>query len=174
MEKTDLVHDMIMSDFFSKGFTYTFDHEVVKYIREEDICDPDSWFQTDEGTTYPLGYDLTEAMNYIRDTYVTPLFGENKSGYSYIWNHNEKTVQVWHNDLREGPNLFFLYYMTDVYNGGEIRFRVNGKETGHVQPRVGLLVMGSQELHVEHKAEPTNETRILSNYGFYVDMQRTS
>lgn len=170
MEKTDQMHNMIMEDFFTKGFTYTFDYELVTHIREEDLRDPESWFQTDEGTMYPLGYDLSAAMDYLQHKYVTPLFGKNEKGYNYIWNHNEKTVQVWHNDLREGPNLFFLYYLNDVYSGGEIRFRVDGVETGQVQPRTGLLVMGSQEAHVEHKAEPTDETRILSNFGFYVNM----
>jgi hypothetical protein len=164
---------MIMDDFFTKGFTYTFDHDLIKHIREEDLCDPESWFQSDEGPKYPLDYDLSAVMEYLQETYVTPLFGESEKGYSYIWSRNEKSAQEWHNDLIEGPNLFFLYYLNDVYVDGEIRFRINGVETGRLQPRLGLLVMGSQESHVEHKAEPTTETRILSNFAFYVNMPRT-
>jgi hypothetical protein len=159
---------MIMSDFIEKGFTHTFDYEILKHIREEDLRNPNEWLCDDHGMRYPSRFDLTNAMDYIRNKYVYPLFGENEKGYNDIWNHSEPTVLVWHNDLKEGPNLFFLYYLTDVYKGGEIRFRVNGKETGHVQPRVGLLVMGSHESHVEHKVEPTLEDRIVSNYGFYV------
>lgn len=173
MVKTGQMHKMIMDDFFTKGFTYTFDHDLIKYIREEDLCNPHLWFRTDEGTMYPLGYDLSAAMDYVQEKYVTPIFGENQSGYNYIWNNIEKAVQVWHNDLVEGSNIVFLYYLTDVYIGGEIRFRVNGEETGSIQPRTGLLVMASQEAHVEHKVEPTDEVRILSNYGFYVNLSRT-
>ena len=163
---------MILHDFLTRGFTYTFDHELVKHILAKDLHDPDSWIETDDGIAVPPEYDLTDSMLYIKNKYVSPIFGESKNGYNSIWNKNESTVQVWHNDLREGPNLFFLYYMTNVYKGGEIRFRVNGIETGCVQPRVGLLVMGSQESHIEHKAEPTNEARVLSNYGFYVNIPR--
>lgn len=168
MAKIDQMHEMNLDEFFTNGFTYTFDYDVIKYIREEDLRDPDSWFQSDEGLKYPLNYDLSAVMDYLQEKYVTPFFGKSEKGYNYIWSNNEKSAQEWHNDLIEGPNLFFLYYLNDVYTDGEIRFRVNGVETGNLQPRLGLLVMGSQESHVEHKAEPSTETRIVSNYAFYV------
>ena len=75
----------------------------------------------------------------------------------------------WHNDLVEGCNLFFMYYLSDVTNGGELMFRVNNTPTGIIQPKKDLLVMASQEEHVEHKVNFTDQTRIACNFGFNVE-----
>ena len=65
----------------------------------------------------------------------------------------------WHNDLVEGCNLFFMFYLTDVTEGGELMFRVNNNATGIIQPKRDLLVMASQEAHVEHKVNFTEPNK---------------
>lgn len=156
---------MNMSDFFIQGFTSTTDYVIMDLIGK--LPPLEEWILGDQDhATYPIGVDLNPAMEYIAKTYVEPFFPNYTKGYQYIWNKSESKTMVWHNDLVEGYNLFFLYYMNDVTDGGEIQFRVNGIETGMIQPRKHLLVMASQELHVEHKVNYTPQPRIVSNYGF--------
>lgn len=155
---------MNFTDFLIKGFTYTFDEEISSLIGK--LPPLDQWPRDVDGAEFPVGVDLQPAMDYIDQTYVSMFFTGSTQGYSYIWNKTESKTMEWHNDLIEGSRVFFLHYMTDVTDGGEICFRVNGVETGCLQPKQHLLVMGSQELHVEHKANYTPQVRIVSNYGF--------
>ena len=62
-----------------------------------------------------------------------------------------------------------MYYLSDVTKGGELMFRVDKTLTGIIQPKKDLLVMASQEAHVEHKVNFTNQTRIACNFGFNVE-----
>lgn len=161
---------MILSDLVEKGYTYTFDNDLFAHIKV-DLLNLDSWVQHPSGIQYPKDQDLNPAMDYLASKYVYPIFGENKRGYKALWNKSEASSMEWHNDLKEGPNLFFLYYLNDIQKGGEIRFRIYGIESGFMQAKKGLLVMGSQESHVEHKVEFTEETRIVANFGFYVSQK---
>lgn len=155
---------MDFTDFLIKGFTYTFDAEVANLIG--DLPPLDQWVPDVHGAEFPDKINLDPAMDYIGQTYVSQFFPNYTKGYRYIWNKTESKTMEWHNDLIEGPKVFFLHYMTDVTDGGEICFRVNGIETGCLQPKKHLLIMASQELHVEHKANYTPQARIVSNYGF--------
>lgn len=152
------------NDFLIKGFTYTYDYAIMDYIGN--LPPVDKWQKEDFGLEFPPEVDLDPAMDYIGQTYVSQFFPNFTKGYRYIWNKTEDKTMEWHNDLVEGCKLFFLYYMTDITEGGEVCFRVNQIETGSLQPKKHMLVMASQELHVEHKANYTPQTRIVSNYGF--------
>lgn len=148
-----------------KGFTYTYDYDIIDLIGK--LPPTSEWLKDDEyDVEYPANISLSSAMDYIGAKYVSQYFPNYSKGYNYLWNKTESATQVWHNDLVEGCKVFFLYYLTDVTEGGEICFRVNGVETGSLQPRKHMLVMGSQESHVEHKVNYTPQTRIVSNYGF--------
>lgn len=157
-------HRLDFTDFIMNGFTYTFDNQIESLIG--DLPPIDLWETDFEGVQHPPGVDLNPAMDYIGETYVSEFFPKYTTGYKLLWNKSDSYTMDWHNDLVEGCNLFFLYYLTDVTEGGELCFRVNGVETGCIQPRKNMLVMGSQESHVEHKVNYTPQTRIVSNYGF--------
>ena len=116
----------------------------------------------------PKGFDLRLAQNYINNKYVAPVFGGAVFGYSNIWSGTDSNSKEWHNDLIEGCNLFFMYYLSDITEGGELCFRVNGKETGSIQPKKDMLVMGSQERYVEHKVNDCNQERIVCNFGYNI------
>lgn len=159
------VQTLNFEEYQIKGFTYTYDYNIIDLIGK--LPPLDEWKIDEEfSVQYPENVNLSAAMDYIAKMYVEPFFPRYTKGYSSIWNKSETQTMEWHNDLVEGCKVFFLYYLTDVTEGGEICFRVNGKETGYVQPKKHLLVMGSQELYVEHKANYTPQTRIVSNYGF--------
>jgi hypothetical protein len=156
---------MDLTDFQIKGFTYTFDYDIIDLIGE--LPPIDEWEIDDEyDVQYPENVDLAPAMDYISAKYMSEYFPNHTAGYKYLWCRTESSTMLWHNDLIEGCKVFFLYYLTDVTEGGEICFRVNKTETGFLQPRKHMLVMASQESHVEHKVNYTPEMRIVSNYGF--------
>lgn len=151
-------------DYQLKGFTYTYDYDIMNLIGN--LPPLEEWSIDEYGVQFPENINLDAAMDYIGKVYVSQFFPSYTHGYRYLWNKTENQTMEWHNDLVEGCKVFFLYYMTDVTEGGEICFRVEGKETGSLQPKKHMLVMGSQESHVEHKANYTPQTRIVSNYGF--------
>lgn len=134
----------------------------------------DPYFFTTE-ITNKINQALDETANLIADRIVSKIDPHNTQGYKYIWNGTELSICRWHNDLKEGPNLFFLLYLTDMDPdcGGEIEFRsTHTKEvTGSILPKKYDVVIGSQELDWEHqvgvfKCGPME--RITCNFGFYV------
>lgn len=155
---------MDINSYLINGFTHTYDKEIANLIGE--LPPLNEWKTESCGVNYPENIDLNPAMDYIAEKYVKAFFTNYEKGYKRIWNKPENKSMEWHNDLIEGYNLFFLYYLNDVYKDGEICFRVNGKETNKIQPRRHLLVMGSQASNVEHKVNYTSEDRMVVNFGF--------
>jgi len=159
-----LVPELLMS-----GYKIFNDKEILHLL--SDVPHISSWTANLDSSgvyTPPEKIDLGPVHDYIKDNYVDKYFNNSTKGYNNIWSSTETDSLEWHNDLVEGPNLFFMYYLNDVINNGEICFRVNGEETGKIKPKRGLLLMGSQELYVEHKVNYTNENRAVCNFGFYV------
>lgn len=148
------------------GYTYTYDETVESLIGE--LPPLDLWQSDQEGVQFPKNVNLSKAHDYIYETYVQDNFIICDFGYSNIWNNTDIPSTVWHNDLPEGSNIFFMYYLNDVSNGGELCFQMDGLETGCIQPKKHLLVLGSQEEHVRHKVNLTKETRIVCNFGFKI------
>jgi hypothetical protein len=159
---------MNFTDFFVKGYTQTYDYEILDLIGK--LPDLSEWNYCKEElvTRSPKNINLKNCFPYISKNYVEKITQKYEIGYSYIWEGVHESSNVWHNDLIEGYNLFFMYYLTDVNCGGEICFRMNGEETGCIQPKKGLLVMGSQEKHVEHRVNFTEDIRIACNFGFKI------
>lgn len=156
-----------LSDYHMDGFTYGYDYNIIELIG--DLPPLSEWVDECHGIRYPENIDLSLSMDYIASTYLSPMLGDKfDKVYDYIWDKSEPQTMLWHNDLIEGANVFFLYYLTDVTQGGEICFRVNGGNEKCLQPKRGLLVMGSQAEHIEHKANFTQDLRITSNYGFNI------
>ena len=96
--------------------------------------------------------------------------------YSYIWNGTSSGSDVWHNDLIEGANVFFLLYFTDMElgSGGEIMFRnmeENKRVTCFHLPKKYDLILGSQDLKFQHRVEDFRKPsmqRITLNFGFNI------
>tara|TARA_R110002073_G_scaffold276057_1_gene439910 strand:- start:300 stop:794 length:495 start_codon:yes stop_codon:yes gene_type:complete len=160
---------LLVPELLISGYKIFNDKEILYLI--SDVPPISSWtIKPDTSGTYTPAekINLEPAHDYIKDNYVDKYFNNSTKGYNNIWNSTEESSMLWHNDLVEGPNLFFMYYLNDVINNGEICFRINGEETGKIKPKKGLLLMGSQELYVEHKVNHTDETRVVCNFGFYV------
>jgi hypothetical protein len=155
-----------ISEFFVNGYSSTIDTKIYSLIDVE--LDVLNWPIDEHKIRSPEYADLSNAHHYIAEKYIKPIAKKYEIGYNSIWEGVETAVG-WHNDLIENENnVFFMYYLTDIKNNGELCFRMNGVETGKIQPKKYVLVMGSQELNVQHKVIPTDEIRIACNFGFKV------
>jgi len=179
------MHKMNPADLYITGYTYTFDETICELILPhlENVSWVERWDKEDrdpndyESTDLPEPYtdDLKQAMQdaqeYLGKTYVSLVDDTYTKGYRNIWKRSANTVMRWHNDLPEGYNLFFLCYLSDVNQGGEICFRSYGQETGCLQPRKGMIVMASQLEYIQHKVNPNppTETRMVTNFGFNLE-----
>lgn len=157
---------MNIDDFIINGFTYKEDHEIINMIGKLPKLSDWVYCKKESEVRYPENVSLQKAQSYIFEKYIMPFSSKYDKSYFYIWEGIATTI--WHNDLGEGCNLTFLYYLNDVRDGGEICFRVNKKETGYIKPKKGLLVMLSQDSRVEHKVNPTKEVRMVCNFGYNI------
>lgn len=171
--------DNLINDLFIKGFHKTNSKEMFVFL--EELLPKLDWIQNhDEDYRYITPTTVSEealskTMKLLHDKYVSPISSEVEYGYSSIWNGAEKTTCEWHNDLIEGPNLFFLLYLNDIKPGcgGDISFRdAHTKEvTGSVIPKKYDIVIGSQNLKWDHKVGTLKcgpMDRFVANFGFKV------
>ncbi len=171
----------ILGDLNTKGHHKIQDKSFFVYL--EKALENVIWDKPEEDDPYFFTTEITdeisEALNktadMIGERIVSLIDKDHVQGYKFIWNGTELSICRWHNDLKEGPNLFFLLYLTDMNAecGGEIEFRsTHTKEvTGSILPQKYDLIIGSQELDWEHqvgvfKCGPME--RITCNFGYYV------
>jgi len=158
---------MDMSEYIIKGFTHTFDPYIEELIGE--LPPMEEWKGESYGGKYPEGVDLLPAQEYILEKYVKPNFRNPELGYRAVWTGIDRKTVPWHNDLPEGPNIFFMYYLTDITEGGELCFKVRDEVTGCIQPKRHMLLLGSQEPHIMHKVNLTDQIRTVCNFGYIVE-----
>ena len=174
------MYEDIIADLIIKGHYHTNNEDDFAFLAP--AIDNIKWTQ-DKELNYRYIYNdeniedaLSKTMKYLGDKYVTLIDKNFKLGCKSIWNGTEISNCEWHNDLIEGPNLFFLMYYTNMEKncGGEIEFRkAETKEvTGSILPKRHDVVIGSQKLSWEHRVAPfkcKNMERITANFGFYVN-----
>ena len=171
---------MNIEDFFTKGFTYTNDSEVFKPI--ESVFDHIVWYKNPakQDVLYTeknkhLQQALDSTMNLLGEKYVSMLSPKFSTGYCDMWNGVDDGTDKWHNDGREGPNLFFILYFNSMNEsiGGGIGFRETQtkKQTGFIWPQKYDVLMGSQRPQYEHLVEHLNKPieRTVANFGFSVE-----
>lgn len=156
------------TDFYEKGFQI---FDGSKYLEYIDIHSIEWEYEGGINNDYhpKNNKDFYETILYhihmdISETFVPEPHGVNKRR---LWRGVNKDATVWHNDLREGPNCFFLLYFSDMrqYNEGAVWFR-NGEKEWRIVPYPGLLVAVNCEKQFEHKAESTNKERIIASFAF--------
>jgi hypothetical protein len=161
---------MNITDIFTKGFTCTEDpipYDILSPLIGVSSTVSYSELKMLKETKEVIAlYD--EVQQYLGDTYVSQLSDNYTKGYRSMWNHTESTTKTWHNDFKEGYNIFFMCYFNTPDSGGELKFRAEGVETGVIKPRPKLLVLGSQELVYEHKVMPHTGDRWAFNSGFSI------
>lgn len=171
--------DELLYSLIANGHYHTNHKEVFKFL--EPIIPSIKWLQDEEinHKCAEPSSDINEALNKTAEIlykkYLSYIDQSAKVGYTFIWNGTEDSVCKWHNDLKEGPNICFLLYLTDVSEqcGGkiEIRKKDTKKVTGSITPKKYDIVMFSQESDWEHRVSPFlcgPMERITINIGFCV------
>jgi hypothetical protein len=149
----------------------------IKWLNEGDDCKSYSicWNYHLNG----MRNKIKKTADLLYETYLSKYdncYENKKLIYSYIWNGACDGSSSWHNDLKEGANVFFLLYFTDMEQGvgGEIMFRnmtQNKKVTCYHLPKKYDLILGSQDLNFQHRVEDfrkPNVQRITMNFGFNI------
>lgn len=113
----------------------------------------------------------TDKESHIGNKYLLNIFGEWKlieSGYSEKISKDDYITE-WHNDSNFGMNITFLYYLDEMSSeiGGSISVR-NGITEEEIFPKPGMLLMLSQQKHVEHKVGFTSAQRRVFNFDYLV------
>jgi hypothetical protein len=109
--------------------------------------------------------NLDNAIKSINEKLVTIL---NKSfqsvdvGKTELWKGTEPTSCDWHNDLREGWNLFALVYFNDMNEetGGSISFKNAQEEVFTVYPKYGTCIFVNMMPWYYHKVEQVKNSNI--------------
>jgi len=151
----------MIDNFFTHGFVTFEDRSIEKMIPQYDMPQSNSFSMID--------VNLNDMSSYVGSSYIAPYF-PGYSDYTYsMFVGSEHSTMEWHNDLVEGYNTFFLYYLTTVDHGGELMIQCNDSVVGCVQPKKHLLVMLSQASHVKHRVNPTDQVRVAINLAYKVD-----
>jgi len=146
------------------------------------------WIKSKDNKNYKIAWNyhlnfmkrkIKKTASLLHETYLSKYDNSVESKkliYSYLWNGTSSGSDVWHNDLIEGANVFFLLYFTDMQlgSGGEIMFRnmeQNKRVTCFHLPKKYDLILGSQDLKFQHRVEnfrKPNMERITLNFGFNI------
>jgi len=102
---------------------------------------------------------------YIAKNIVEPYFKDYTIEKRRIWEGVNNDATVWHNDLREGPNCFFLLYHSNMKDDGAIYFKTKNSEV-KIYPTEGMLIGVNCKNNFLHRAEKSKNKRIVSSYFF--------
>ena len=161
--------DIQFTDFYTKGFQV---FDGTKYSQQIDISNVNWEYEGGVGNDYHPSNNL-DFLNFslctVHYQIALDIVESNVKEYTIdkrrIWEGVNPNAAEWHNDLREGPNCFFLLYHSNMLSDGLIHFRTNGQEWSLV-PVNGLLVSVNCDLKFEHRAEPSKKQRVISAYCF--------
>jgi len=171
---------MNLIDLYTKGFCCFNNSSVFEPL--ESIIDQIIWYANPDKKTVMytekneiLQNALDDTLIMLSNQYVKNISPVYSAGYTDMWNGVDDGTDKWHNDGREGPNLFFILYFNSMDKdiGGGIGFRETQcqKETGFIWPKKYDILIGSQRPQYQHKVEPLHKPveRIVANFGFYVE-----
>lgn len=157
-------------DFFNKGFQI---FDGSKYANQID-CSKIEWiYEGGVNNDYHPSNNVEEINSFLLSIHYQIAMDilEGRVDYTVekrrLWEGVNKDATVWHNDLKEGPNCFFLLYHSDMMHDGFVHFR-NRTQEFTVTPKKGLLVAVNCDTKFEHKATPSKQTRIISSYYFNI------
>src|SRR5210317_1002697 len=123
-----------------------------------------------QNATPLLEAGLTNIHYAIAKKYVEPCFSEYEMLGHKMWEGVDEYSTFYHNDLVEGPNMFFLLYFSDMdcLQEGAIYFKQNTGEEFKYYPKKYDLIAVNCSTQFQHKADKTKHERILTDYNFYV------
>lgn len=160
---------MLGQDFFTQGFQIFDGSQYMHYIDVDSI----QWqYEGGINNDYHPANDRDKidsvlyAIHYqIALDIVEPSVKYYTIEKRRIWEGVNLDATAWHNDLKEGPNCFFLLYHSKMIDDGFVYFR-NRREEWKILPEPGLLVAVNCLSDFEHKADVSSRQRVISSYYF--------
>jgi hypothetical protein len=164
---------MDIKNFFDNGFCSLFDYELAQEINLKTI----NWkYEGGEKNDFVpeknsfLDAELLNVHMKIAEKYVDKYFSEYHVKKRRIWKGVNEDATFWHNDLREGPNCFFLLYFSNMekINEGAVYFK-SGKKEFKIYPKPGTLIAVNCSENFFHKADFTDKERIQASFCFDIN-----
>lgn len=165
-----------IENFYNKGF-YVFDGS--KYYQTLQSVVSETKFDDFTGDEYHPSSNqellnillLQTHLELARDI-IEKYFDNYEMGNRKIWESVNQRATLWHNDLADHTNTFFLLYHNDTSEetGGRISLRYNGVEE-HIYPKAGMLILFNQENNFLHKVENSKYQRVVSSYYFNINLR---
>lgn len=160
------------NDFHKKGYQI---FDGVKYFNQINIENIDWVYEGGVDNDYHPSKNLDEINSFLLNIHyqiAVDILEGNVKNYTIekrrIWEGVNKDASIWHNDLKEGPNCFFLLYHSDMIDDGFIHFK-NEDEEFTLVPKKGLLVAVNCDTKFQHKADFSKNKRIISSYFFNLE-----
>jgi hypothetical protein len=115
---------------------------------------------------------LSIIQTIIAEDYLYP----NAKSVEFLQNRIWKGIAInsdkWHSDVNEDPDVFFLLYFNDMTqnNTGAFLIKDDFDKIERVLPTQGTLVAVDNTIpKYYHRAEYTDETRIVASFNYKVD-----
>lgn len=160
---------MLSDEFYENGFQI---FEGIKYSNLIDVENIEWKYEGGINNDYHPSKNIEEINSILYTIHyqiaidiIEPKIKQYTIEKRRIWEGVNADATSWHNDLKEGPNSFFLLYHSTMINDGFIFFR-NGHKEWKILPKIGMLVAVNCDTKFEHKAEISNRKRIVSSYYF--------
>lgn len=164
----------MIEDMYTKGFVKLSEPEALDIIRIDDFRLPNNEERLRDNTKDDIDPELTHRINlfaqYLRSKYVDPTWPNNIYDRFIVFDAVDKFNQVWHTDICEKYDIFFLYYLDNTYEstGGSIHFRWNKDEEYGFQPKAGDLVLINNVKGFWHKAKASQIKRRVISFHFNI------
>jgi hypothetical protein len=165
-----------LTQLVTQGYFLTQVSDLLKLVDVDHI----EWFEQPNKILSPvdeeaIASDLSILQNEIGDRIMRPIFGSYRAGNASIWDRTEQSSTVWHNDNREGYNLFALVYfdtMTPGVNGRLYVRNPQGEESSHLPARGDCVVVNMKQGY-EHRVDytiPRTAVRRVANLCYNVPL----
>lgn len=168
---------MISSDFFKNGFQIFDGSSLISDVSLEGrLWEYEGGVNNDYHLSkldsfYMLQHSWLLGLHFeIAKRFVEPSFKNYTVEKRRLWKGVNADATVWHNDLNEGPNCFFLMYFSNLekVKEGAVHFK-NKESEWSLYPNSGRLVAVNCLPEFLHKADQTNYERIIASFYFNID-----
>jgi hypothetical protein len=162
-------------EIYTKGFVILNEPDLYRLIgMDEDFQLLNKEERLRDNSEKDMPQDLAKrfkmAAQYLQYKYVEPVWPNSEYRKFVVWEGVDKDNQLWHTDLFEDLNLFFLFYFDDTHpeTGGAIYFKW-GENTFKFQPQRGDLILVSNRKGFFHRADASTIRRRVASFDFQVE-----
>lgn len=171
----------LINNIYERGFVKLSEPEGLSIINADNFTLLNREERSRDNTINDVHPELAERMSlfsqYLKTKYIDPEWPNAIYNKFIIWEGVDKDNQGWHTDMFESYDIFFLYYLDDMFeeNGGSISFKwglLDGEENSiKFYPKAGDLFMVNNSRGFWHKAESCTIQRRVCSFDFTVGLK---